>query len=405
MALHNKHALSELDDRDIDALNFPLKSHRISPRCSSERAEAEASLYVIECFVNCGKYGDVFLVRRRTDMRLLAAKFIDISRIRSDERRTVAQEIRSLAAIEHFACVGIVDVFTDCDSLAVVIILEFMDAGDLSRQIAQKKRAGARFREQEIEYMFVQLVMGLDHVHAKHILHRDIKSSNTLVSTTGLLKIGDFGLSKQFDVGGPSSTTVPPIAAAFVEADSGSRRLRMSTPLHLPSTSSIACTFLGTPLYLAPEIWRRQRYGKAADVWALGVLMYEISELEYPFFGPTSDDVEYLVLETQPNVPSHCSSAMGDMILRLLDKDPRLRPTTRQIIASPLFQDALGRFTNAVTNNERIPMEDRQKIVAKAQEHSLRAHLASSPLLPEPDTEKEAGDLNTKNTINLTEAS
>ena len=89
--------------------------------------------------------------------------------------------------------------------------------------------------ESEILFWFVQISLGLHYIHKKKIIHRDLKTQNIFMTSTKLVKIGDFGISKQ-----------------------------------LSHTLDLATTAIGTPHYLSPEICRRQPYSSKSDMWSLG---------------------------------------------------------------------------------------------------------------------------------------
>lgn len=94
------------------------------------------------------------------------------------------------------------------------------------------------------------MCMGLQHIHQKKVLHRDLKSQNIFLTSTNQVKIGDFGISKV-----------------------------------LENTSDFAKTSLGTPYYLSPEICMGQKYDYKSDAWMVGCILYEMCTLRRPFEG------------------------------------------------------------------------------------------------------------------------
>jgi NIMA (never in mitosis gene a)-related kinase len=97
---------------------------------------------------------------------------------------------------------------------------------------------------------FCQLCLAIKHIHARKILHRDLKSQNIFLTKANQVKIGDFGISKV-----------------------------------LENTSDFAWTSLGTPYYLSPEICMGQKYDYKSDTWMLGCILYELCTLRRPFEG------------------------------------------------------------------------------------------------------------------------
>jgi len=130
---------------------------------------------------------------------------------------------------------------------SLFIVMDFCDGGDLNGLVEKKKKALQRFSEGEAMAIFVQLQRALQHVHAHRILHRDIKAGNIFLTRAGVVKLGDFGIAKAL------------------------------------GADSVALTRIGTPYYLAPEICHGKPYGRKADVWALGVVLYLMLAMRLPY--------------------------------------------------------------------------------------------------------------------------
>ena len=104
------------------------------------------------------------------------------------------------------------------------------------------------FPEQHILDWFVQICLGLKHLHDRKCLHRDIKSQNIFLTKGGIVKMGDFGSARVLD-----------------------------------STMAKCQTVIGTPYYLSPQIVQEQPYSFESDIWSLGVLLAEICSKRPPF--------------------------------------------------------------------------------------------------------------------------
>ena len=94
----------------------------------------------------------------------------------------------------------------------------------------------------------VQICMALEYVHRRKVIHRDIKTQNVFLTSSNTVKVGDFGISKV-----------------------------------LESSTQVAMTVVGTPYYMAPEACLSEPYTSKSDIWALGVIVYELCSLRQPF--------------------------------------------------------------------------------------------------------------------------
>ncbi|XP_054128178.1 serine/threonine-protein kinase Nek5 isoform X4 [Melozone crissalis] len=177
---------------------------------------------------------------------------------------------------------------------------------------------------------FVQISLGLKHIHDKKILHRDVKAQNVFLSNNGrVAKLGDFGIARQ-----------------------------------LNSTTEFAHTCVGTPYYLSPEICENRPYNNKTDIWSLGCVLYELCALKHPFQG---NSLHELVLKIcrgrfQP-VSLNYSYDLRILISQLFKISPRDRPSINSILRKPFLQRLVLRhlppevareeFSHAVVHRKR----------------------------------------------------
>ena len=282
-----------------------------------------------------GSFGEAWLVKRTEDGAKLVAKLMDLSQMSAKDYKYVEGEIQCLASCSHFAIVKYYEDFTEGNMM--LIIMEFADAGDLNMQIKSRAADNMRyFEEHEIGYTFVQLAMALDHVHRRKMLHRDIKGANVLLMSTGLIKLGDFGFSHKYE-----------------ETVSG----------------AVAQTFCGTPYYLAPELWKRQKYSKKADVWALGILLYEMMALKRPFVGQGMRALMDSVMAGDiPPLPDKFSNHLKEIVHAILVPDPNQRPNVAQLFAMPQMKKLLEDFEFSVNSSKLITDEQKKQIAENIKE-------------------------------------
>lgn len=96
---------------------------------------------------------------------------------------------------------------------------------------------------------------------------------------------------------------------------------------------------VGTPYYLAPELWKGQKCTKKSDIWALGVILYELCCQGYPYPATNEEELKKKVIEQKPDkFPNHVSKEFQEMINKMLKKDQNKRPCIEELIYSDLFQ-------------------------------------------------------------------
>ena len=179
--------------------------------------------------------------------------------------------------------------------------MEYADGGDLQSKINQLKKTMRFMQEADIWSIFYQMVSGLHALHAKKIVHRDIKCANVFLTNSGMVKLGDLNVSK--------------IAKA-----------------------GIMNTQTGTPYYASPEVWKDKPYDKSSDIWSLGAVLYEMIALNPPFTARDMKGLYNRVIKgVYPKLPQQFSSDLSSMVASLLQVDPKKRPSTEQILHMPVF--------------------------------------------------------------------
>jgi serine/threonine protein kinase len=144
----------------------------------------------------------------------------------------------------------------------------------------------------------------ISYLHASHILHRDIKSSNVLLEPSGLLKISDLGMCRY-----------------------------LSTPSERPRTTA------GTLSYMAPELANEAPYSMPVDIWALGCVMYEICALKPAFTAFTSKGVVTKITSGRmPMIPREYSEELRQAVRAMMWRDEEKRPTAEEILELPFLQ-------------------------------------------------------------------
>ncbi|ESL07148.1 protein kinase [Trypanosoma rangeli SC58] len=251
-----------------------------------------------------GAFGDAFLVEDPKDGSLVVLKCLKMAR----DNSRVLDEARNMMLTSNDHVLRCYRAWIEPASNRCCILMEYCDGGDLEKHL----ELAFPFSESQLVSMFAQLLMGLDHVHLKHLIHRDIKLQNLMFQrSTGMMKIGDFGLSK-----------------ALQFTDEASR------------------TRLGTPLYLSPEIVSGLEYTRKTDVWSMGVVFYRLMTKTVPFPATCVNELyEYLVKKRAVHPcrlrEGYYSESLGDMVMKMLTKSRTKRPTPRELLSLPLFNAVL----------------------------------------------------------------
>jgi NIMA (never in mitosis gene a)-related kinase 1/4/5 len=201
-----------------------------------------------------GSFGTAYLVECQSDKAMAVIKQIDIGAMSEEERKETLKEAKILEVLNHPNITRFREVYKTKKG-KLCIVMDYCDDGDLQIKVKKQYKMGRKpdgklnyFSEDEVLNMFTQICLAIKHCHDKKILHRDLKSQNIFLTKRGILKLGDFGISRV-----------------------------------LSETKSKAKTVVGTPYYLSPEIIRSEGYNFKSDIWSLGVLLYEMAALQPPF--------------------------------------------------------------------------------------------------------------------------
>ncbi|CAD2218697.1 protein kinase [Angomonas deanei] len=247
-----------------------------------------------------GSFGDALLVEDGKGSRYVVKR----CRVQgSDSIKSEADVMRRLTS-QHV--VRLYEHWEEAGYLC--LLMEYCNYGDMEQLLKRKYP----LPENVLLSLFAQLLIGLDHIHLKHQLHRDIKLANIFLQKNpvynGLLvKIGDFGLSRSV-----SSTDAP------------------------------AGTRLGTPLYFSPELISGKNYTRKTDVWSMGVVLYAMMTNRMPFAADDMDELTKNIMLQTPLHPSYeqkYSTQLGDIVLSMLSKSRTRRPDVRTILSSPVFSE------------------------------------------------------------------
>ena len=255
--------------------------------------------------------GQVYRATDTTLSRQVAIKILPDAFASDPERLArFEREAKTLASLNHPHIAAIYGFEKSSGSYALV--MELVAGEDLSQRIAR----GAIPLDEALP-IARQIAEALEAAHEQGIIHRDLKPANIKIRPDGAVKVLDFGLAKAMDVG-----SGPPGGAG------GSGGLSMSPTMMSPAQMSGVGVILGTAAYMAPEQARGKTVDKRADIWAFGVVLFEVLTGRRPFDGEDMTEVLGAVVRLEPHwdaLPLDVPPAIRTLLHSCLTKDPRQR--------------------------------------------------------------------------------
>jgi NIMA (never in mitosis gene a)-related kinase len=258
-----------------------------------------------------GASGEAVLMRylRGTGTPYRVIKTVAASRCA--DAKKAEEEVKVLRRLAHPHIVAYFDCFQDNGALHIV--LEYADGGDLASDLRARTEP---YEEREAMRVFGQCLLALRYIHKRRIVHRDIKSQNLFLTSGRDVKLGDFGIAKV-----------------------------MQETLQEPTE------LVGTPSFLAPEMCKNERYDGKVDIWALGVVLYELVSLVQPFLCNNIAATILKIVSGNPEpLPEKLSAGVRDVVDKILQKKPQSRPSAGSLLELPVVSECLDTGALNVTS-------------------------------------------------------
>ena len=246
-------------------------------------------------FLGAGGISEVYRARDTRLGRSVALKLVTDPED-SDAGSRLLVEAQHASILNHPNICGVHE--AEHDAALPFIVLELVEGPTLADVVKQRRPS-----IQEVVGWGKDIAAALDHAHRRGVIHRDLKTANVAVSPDGTIKVLDFGLSRRLTgLDGPAPS-----------------------PAAILTSASVA----GTLTHIAPEVLRGAPVDHRVDLWAFGVMLYQLTSGELPFKSASAFDTANAILEATPDpLPPTVPADLRRLIERCLAKDPALRFST-----------------------------------------------------------------------------
>ncbi len=246
--------------------------------------------YEIQEIIGVGGMAVVYKARDNQENRIVAIKILKEEFISNEEfLRRFKNESKAIAMLSHPNIVNVYDVsFGD---LIQYIVMEYIEGITLKEYI---EREGS-LRWKDAVYFTLQILKGLQHAHDKGIVHRDVKPQNIMVLPDGTIKVTDFGIAR------------------FARSDQ----------------RTITDKAIGSVHYISPEQARGERTDEKADIYSVGVMLYEMLTGKMPFQAESAVSVAIMQLQRDPQLPTEINASiplgLEQITMHAMQKTPERR--------------------------------------------------------------------------------
>ncbi|GAA6047653.1 hypothetical protein NBRC10513_004099 [Rhodotorula toruloides] len=275
------------------------------------KPETKGMKWIKGALIGAGSFGSVYLGMNPMTGSLMAVKQVELptGKTHNEERKkgmleALEREIELLKDLQHENIVQYLD--SSMDGQHLNIFLEYVPGGSVA---ALLQNYGA-FEEALVSKFVRQILTGLDYLHEREIIHRDIKGANILVDNKGNIKISDFGISKKVE-----------------------DTLLTGAKVHRPSLQ-------GSVYWMAPEVVKQTAYTSKADIWSLGCLVVEMLTGAHPWANLTQMQAIFRIgSSVRPTVPDDISSEADDFLEQTFEIEHTDRPSAKELLQHGFIRD------------------------------------------------------------------
>ncbi|KAK4499989.1 hypothetical protein PRZ48_008175 [Zasmidium cellare] len=338
-----------------------------------------------------GSFATVFLAQHRKKKSFAAVKAVQMSRLTRKLKDNLATEIDILKGLRH---PHIVQLFVCTETRSYIyIVMEYCQLSDLAQFMKKRHQLTAypetadifrKYPNPEVgglhevltRHFLKQVVSALQYLRANNLIHRDIKPQNLLLNPAPTYMVKQ--RPEDVPLAASEGSLTPSVGVASLPmlkiADFGFAR-------HLPSTS-MAETLCGSPLYMAPEILRYEKYDARADLWSTGTVLYEMAYGKPPFRAQNHVDLLRKIEKADDVIPydklAKTREELRALINALLKKSPLERMTYEELFNDPVVTGEIPGLVNEDKPQER----SKPTAIAELSELSRKVNTAT----PEPSS-------------------
>lgn len=295
----------------VDDILLTIAGGTIVDGAVHPEAGRQIGKYLLQEQLGAGGMGIIFRAEDLKLCRIVALKFLPPD-LTSDpmQRAQLLREARAASKLDHVN-IGTVYDIEETDDGQIFMAMACYEGETVKSRIRRGPIA-----EAEVENIVVQMAEGLREAHSNGLVHRDIKPSNLILTRQGVLKIIDFGIAK------------------VVETE----------------TQTVSGKVIGTAAYMSPEQVQGKRADARSDLWALGVVLYEMLTGRLPFHADSTPALLYAIVQKASAPASQLSGRWSAIVERALAKDP-----ARRYQSASEFIDAVeGRATSTLPETETL---------------------------------------------------
>lgn len=208
------------------------------------------------------------------------------------------EEILILKKLKHPNIILLLDWFESQSDFGIVTEIA---QGELFELLEEDKK----FSLKQVKWIAIQMAQALNYLHKNKILHRDLKPQNILVSSNNIIKLCDFGFARV-----------------------------------VTQSTQMLTSIKGTPLYMAPELVEEKPYNYSVDLWSFGIILYELSQGEPPFYTSKLASLITLIKNNEVQYPKAMDKELKSFLSGILVKNPKKRMKWAEILSHPFLQQS-----------------------------------------------------------------